>query len=219
MHKNLLLLSNFSFLFNSTRKNSLNFLIYPNKNAPFVAEDNIVVGNVCFYGATGGKAFIRGIAGERFCVRNSGVEAVVEGIGDHGCEYMTGGKIIVLGSTGVNFGAGMSGGMAYIYDIDGDFSSKCNMEMIDLTIVEDEVESLELKKSIEQHRKQTGSIRANEILENWESSLKKFIKVIPTDFKRMLDYIEKAKATNNYKTEAEVIDAAFDMHIANLAGK
>ncbi|MFL2859877.1 MAG: glutamate synthase large subunit [Pontiellaceae bacterium] len=193
--------------------------IYPNKNAPFIAEDNIVVGNVCFYGATGGKAFIRGIAGERFCVRNSGVEAVVEGIGDHGCEYMTGGKIIVLGSTGVNFGAGMSGGMAYIYDIDGDFSSKCNMEMIDLTIVEDEVESLELKKSIEQHRKQTGSIRANEILENWESSLKKFIKVIPTDFKRMLDYIEKAKATNNYKTEAEVIDAAFDMHIANLAGK
>ena len=192
--------------------------IYPNKRAPFVAEDNIVVGNVCFYGATNGRAFIRGMAGERFCVRNSGVEAVVEGIGDHGCEYMTGGKVIVLGSTGVNFGAGMSGGIAYIYDINGDFETKCNMEMIELEKLSDHGKE-ELKDLITEHRTRTGSDRAEKILEDWEINSNKFIKVIPTDYKRMMSYIEKAKATKQFKTDAEIVDAAFDMHIANLSGK
>ena len=192
--------------------------IYPNKQAPFIAEDNIVVGNVCFYGATNGRAFIRGMAGERFCVRNSGVEAVVEGIGDHGCEYMTGGKVIVLGSTGVNFGAGMSGGIAYIYDIDGDFETKCNMEMIELEKLSDHGKE-ELKDIIIEHKTRTDSERAEEILKDWEINSNKFIKVIPSDYKRMMSYIEKAKATNQFKTDAEIVDAAFDMHIANLAGK
>ena len=191
--------------------------IYPNKNAPFVAEENILVGNVCFYGATGGKAFIRGVAGERFCVRNSGVAAVVEGIGDHGCEYMTGGTVTILGRTGINFGAGMSGGIAYVYDIDGDFSTKCNMEMIELESIDDHDEQIALKDVIKDHYERTGSNRALEILESWEMNITRFIKVIPTDYKRMLGYIERARETEKYGTEEEIVDAAFDMHLANLS--
>jgi len=191
--------------------------IYPNKGAQFAAEENIVVGNVCFYGATGGKAYIRGVAGERFCVRNSGAEVVVEGIGDHGCEYMTGGKAIVLGKTGRNFGAGMSGGVAYVYDVNGDFASKCNMEMIELEKVHATSEVDELKAMVEAHQLKTGSTVAAGLLENWDAALEKFVKVIPTDYKRMLTYIEQARETEEYETEAEIIDAAFDMHIANLS--
>ena len=191
--------------------------IYPNKNAPFVAEENILVGNVCFYGATGGKAFIRGVAGERFCVRNSGVAAVVEGIGDHGCEYMTGGTVTILGRTGINFGAGMSGGIAYVYDIDGDFSTKCNMEMIELESIDDHDEQIALKDVIKDHYERTGSNRALEILESWEMNITRFIKVIPTDYKRMLGYIQRARETEKYGTEEEIVDAAFDMHLANLS--
>ncbi|MDF7825773.1 glutamate synthase large subunit [Pontiellaceae bacterium B12227] len=190
--------------------------VYPSKGAQFVAEDNILVGNVCFYGATGGKAFIRGVAGERFCVRNSGVEVVVEGIGDHGCEYMTGGKAIILGKTGQNFGAGMSGGVAYVYDEAGDFANKCNMEMIELERVHATKEIAELKGFIEAHQLKTGSTVAAAMLADWDASLAKFVKVIPTDYKRMLGFIEKARETGEYETEEQIIDAAFDMHIAAL---
>ncbi len=190
--------------------------IYPDKGAQFVAEENILVGNVCFYGATGGKAFIRGVAGERFCVRNSGAEVVVEGIGDHGCEYMTGGKAVILGRTGINFGAGMSGGIAYVYDADGSFADKCNMEMIELEKVHANDDIADLKSMIETHQLKTGSTVAADMLADWDTTLNKFVKVIPTDYKRMLDFIERARLTEEYETEEEIIDAAFDMHIADL---
>ncbi|MBL7016012.1 MAG: glutamate synthase large subunit [Kiritimatiellales bacterium] len=190
--------------------------IYPNKKATFVAEDNILVGNVCFYGATNGKAYIRGVAGERFCVRNSGAQVVVEGIGDHGCEYMTGGLTVILGKTGRNFGAGMSGGVAYVYDADGDFDGKCNMEMIELEKVHATKDIDELKAMIEMHQVKTGSPVAAGMLENWDETLAKFVKVIPTDYKRMLSFIEQARETGEYETEEQIIDAAFDMHIAAL---
>lgn len=191
--------------------------IYPSKRAPFVAEENIVVGNVCFYGATGGRAFIRGVAGERFCVRNSGVDAVVEGIGDHGCEYMTGGLVTVLGQTGINFGAGMSGGIAYVYDLDGTFASKCNMEMIELEQISDLVEIKALHARVVEHQQRTGSTRAAHLLERWDEQVARFVKVIPSDYKRMLGYITQARESGSCQTEEEVVDAAFDMHLANLA--
>ncbi|WP_235934319.1 glutamate synthase large subunit [Sunxiuqinia indica] len=190
--------------------------IYPAKGVQFIPEQNIIVGNVCFYGATGGKAYIRGVAGERFCVRNSGAEVVVEGIGDHGCEYMTGGKTVVLGKTGRNFGAGMSGGIAYVLDADGTFPELCNMEMIELNRVEDENEQQELKEMIEKHLEKTGSSVAEFILSDWKYSVSKFVKVIPTDYKRMLTYIDKARSLGKYEKESDIIDAAFDMHIADM---
>lgn len=191
--------------------------LYPNKKVPFKPEEQIIVGNVCFYGATNGKSFIRGVAGERFCVRNSGAAVVVEGIGDHGCEYMTGGKTVVLGPTGKNFGAGMSGGVAYVYDPEGVFPENCNMEMIELEKLDNEQEISELKSMINEHITKTGSTVGEAIIKDWDNSLGKFIKVIPTDYKRMLSYIEKARATGKYKTEEEIVDAAFDMHLANLS--
>jgi glutamate synthase (NADPH/NADH) large chain len=190
--------------------------IYPNKGVQFVPEQNIIVGNVCFYGATGGTAYIRGVAGERFCVRNSGAKVVVEGIGDHGCEYMTGGIAGILGPTGRNIGAGMSGGVAYVYDADGDFSHRCNMEMIELEKVETAEDVETLRRMVETHLEKTGSTVAAAMLEDWNNALAKFVKVIPTDYKRMLGYIEQARRSGKYKTEAEIVDAAFDMHIANL---
>jgi glutamate synthase (NADPH/NADH) large chain len=189
-------------------------VIYPNKLAKFVAEENILVGNVCFYGATSGKAYIRGVAGERFCVRNSGAEVVVEGIGDHGCEYMTGGKAIILGKTGRNFGAGMSGGTAYVYDADGDFADRCNMEMIGLEKVHAIDEVAALKEMIATHQLKTGSTVAAGLLENWEQSLEKFVKVLPKDYKRMLEFIEEVRASGNFDTEEEIVDAAFELSIA-----
>ena len=189
--------------------------IYPNKQAQFVPEKNIIVGNVCFYGATGGEAYIRGVAGERFCVRNSGANVVVEGIGDHGCEYMTGGKAIILGKTGRNFGAGMSGGVAYVLDADGTFPAQCNMEMIGLEKVEAPEEQAELKAMIEKHLAKTGSAVAEYILSDWDYSLSKFVKVLPTDYKRMLGFIEKARNSGKYEKESDIIDAAFDMSLAS----
>ena len=188
--------------------------IYPDKGATFVAEENILVGNVCFYGATAGRAYIRGVAGERFCVRNSGAEVVVEAIGDHGCEYMTGGKVIILGATGKNFGAGMSGGTAYVYDADGDFSSKCNTEMLELEKVQVAADIAGLKKMIEMHQLKTGSAVAAKLLAHWDDTLSKFVKVIPTNYKRMLGFIERVRETGEYESEAEIIDAAFEMSIA-----
>ncbi|MAI07170.1 MAG: glutamate synthase large subunit [Alphaproteobacteria bacterium TMED87] len=166
-------------------------IIYPPKNSTFNAEENIIIGNVVLYGATGGKCFFRGQAAERFCVRNSGAVAVVEGVGDHGCEYMTGGKVIILGNTGRNFAAGMSGGIAYIFDEDKDFSSKCNMEMVILEKLNIDNEIIELKEIIKQHADLTGSTVAIKLLNNWEQSISKFIKVLPIDYKRFLESEDK----------------------------
>ena len=156
------------------------------ETADFKADENIIVGNVCFYGATKGKAFINGMAGERFCVRNSGITAVVEGVGDHGCEYMTGGKVVVIGRTGRNFAAGMSGGIAYVYDPDKNFRNwRCNLEMVELESMSEE-ESLEIFGLIKDHYYATDSSKAMSILKNWEEEQKSFVKVMPTEYKRAL---------------------------------
>jgi glutamate synthase (NADPH/NADH) large chain len=164
-------------------------VVYPPKESTFIPEENILIGNVAFYGATSGSAYIRGKAGERFAVRNSGVDAVVEGVGDHGCEYMTGGRVVILGDTGRNFAAGMSGGIAYVYDVKGTFASLCNKEMVDLDPVENG-DSEELKQMIQNHFEYTGSTVAKFILDDFENQLKNFVKVFPSDYKKVL----KAKA-------------------------
>ena len=160
-------------------------IIYPPKRASFTAEENIIIGNVAFYGATSGEAFIRGKAGERFCVRNSGVNAVVESVGDHGCEYMTGGRVVVLGDTGRNFAAGMSGGIAYVYDVKGKFADNCNKEMVDLDPLDDEDAQI-LQQMISKHFNFTESTVAKFILDDFENQLKNFIKVFPKDYKKAL---------------------------------
>lgn len=161
--------------------------------ADFIAEENIITGNVSFYGAVSGEAYINGIAGERFAVRNSGVTTVVEGVGDHGCEYMTGGKVVVLGKTGRNFAAGMSGGIAFIYDKDKTFEKiSCNPEMVDLVDLTKE-DRAELKALIEKHQEYTDSALATRLLGNWENEIKNFIKVFPTDYKIALERIEREK--------------------------
>jgi glutamate synthase (NADPH/NADH) large chain len=160
--------------------------IYPPKGSQFKPEENILIGNVCLYGATSGEAYFRGVAAERFCVRNSGASAVVEGIGDHGCEYMTGGRVVVLGKTGRNFGAGMSGGIAYVWDKDKSFEALCNAETFELEAIETREDEQELKTLIENHLKHTGSTVADDILANWQSELGNFVKVMPTDYKRVL---------------------------------
>ena len=167
--------------------------IYPPRSSKFSPEENIIAGNVCLYGATGGKAFFRGHAAERFCVRNSGAYAVIEGVGDHGCEYMTGGRAVILGSTGRNFAAGMSGGAAYIWDPENEFPPKCNMEMVELEKVTDDEDIEELQSLIEEHGKLTGSTVANGILDDWENALNDFVKVMPTDYKRVLEERKKAE--------------------------
>jgi glutamate synthase (NADPH/NADH) large chain len=160
-------------------------IVYPDRKATFKAEENMAVGNVSFYGATSGEAYIRGMAGERFCVRNSGARVVVEGIGDHGCEYMTGGITVVLGETGQNFAAGMSGGLAFIYDKNNSFGVKCNKEMVDLdSLMKDDLDIL--KAMTEKHQRVTGSIVAERVLNDWENESKHFVKVFPTDYKRIL---------------------------------
>jgi glutamate synthase (NADPH/NADH) large chain len=160
-------------------------IVYPDKNASFVPENNILIGNVAFYGATSGTAYIRGKAGERFAVRNSGASVVVEGIGDHGCEYMTGGLAVILGPTGRNFAAGMSGGIAYVYNVQNDFESLCNKEMVDLDPVGTE-DIPELQKMIQAHFDKTGSSVAKFILSDLDNQLKHFIKVFPRDYKKVL---------------------------------
>ncbi|MBV1883414.1 MAG: glutamate synthase large subunit [Pseudomonadales bacterium] len=167
-------------------------IVYPPKVSTFAAEDNILIGNVVLYGATAGEAFFRGIAAERFCVRNSGASTVIEGIGDHGCEYMTGGRVVVLGKTGRNFAAGMSGGIAYIFDEEASFAKSCNFGMVELEKVIDDEDVAELKTLIEKHAKFTGSVVAERVLNDWEGSLAKFVKVMPTDYKRVL--LERASA-------------------------
>ena len=168
-------------------------IVVPPKESTFKANENVIIGNVAFYGAVTGEAYINGMAGERFCVRNSGIKAVVEGIGQHGCEYMTGGRVAILGETGRNFGAGMSGGVAYVYNY-GDFESKCNKELILIESMTDEKDIAELKEMIENHVKYTGSERGKYLLENLDEEIKNFVKVIPIAYKEMIEEIEKAKA-------------------------
>jgi glutamate synthase (NADPH/NADH) large chain len=181
-------------------------IVRPNTEFRGWAVDNIIVGNTVLYGAISGEAFFNGVAGERFAVRNSGATAVVEGVGDHGCEYMTGGIVLVIGETGRNFAAGMSGGVAYVYDPDGDFEKKCNTAMVALDRVvvskeqgpastwhsqtrngERETDEAILKRLIERHFKHTGSTRARFLLDDWAAARGKFVKVFPTDYKRALE--------------------------------
>ncbi|TOI01292.1 glutamate synthase subunit alpha, partial [Vibrio parahaemolyticus] len=180
-------------------------VLYPDAKSSIVAEDNIVVGNVCFYGATSGESFIRGMAGERFCVRNSGAKVVVEGVGDHGCEYMTGGAAIILGSTGRNFAAGMSGGVAYVWDKSGDFESKLNPELVDLDPIEQEDKNL-LLDMLTKHVQFTGSEVAQSFLDNFEASLASMVKVMPRDYKAVLQKrkAEEAQSQGN-ETQAEAV--------------
>jgi glutamate synthase (NADPH/NADH) large chain len=159
----------------------------------FVAEDNVIAGNVILYGATGGEMFLRGVVGERFCVRNSGATAVVEGVGDHGCEYMTGGRAVVLGPTGRNFGAGMSGGVAYVYDADDTFVQRLNFEMVDLERL-DELDQEWLRDTIRTHHKETDSPVAEKILKQWHTEVRSFRKVMPKDYRRVLDAIAEAES-------------------------
>jgi glutamate synthase (NADPH) large chain len=186
-------------------------IVRPNNSFRGASHENIIVGNTVLYGAIAGSAFFSGVAGERFAVRNSGAACVVEGTGDHGCEYMTGGTVVVLGATGRNFAAGMSGGVAYVYDPAGQFEPRCNTTMVTLSHVTSEKEQTDavwhavnfdaepasdeanLKSLIEQHFKFTGSERAREILDNWNVTIKSFVKVMPTDYRKVLE--ERLRAT------------------------
>ena len=172
-------------------------IVYPPTSSTFKAENNILVGNTVLYGATSGEVFFRGIAGERFAVRNSGADAVVEGVGDHGCEYMTGGKVIVLGGSGKNFAAGMSGGIAYVLDEKGIFEGNCNTEMVDLESVDETEEKIWLRETIERHQQYTGSQRADNLLKNWDEVLAKFVKVMPIEYKAVLEKLQKISVDYN----------------------
>jgi glutamate synthase (NADPH/NADH) large chain len=168
-------------------------IIYPPKEAGFIPEKNILIGNVALYGATSGEAYFRGIAAERFCVRNSGATAVIEGVGDHGLEYMTGGKAVVLGPTGRNFAAGMSGGVAYVWDPQDAFLVNCNLEMVELEKVTEAADEEELRTLIENHLRYTGSAVAKKILDRWSTAVTQFHKVMPVDYKRALKEMAAAK--------------------------
>ena len=179
-------------------------IVYPPKNVTYDRSENILIGNVAFYGATGGRAFINGVAGERFCVRNSGAVAVVEGVGDHGCEYMTGGTVVVLGKTGKNFAAGMSGGIAYVLDEDWDFYQRANKDMVTLESVEHKYDVSLLKDLIREHVEATGSPRGKEILENFGEYLPKFKKVLPHDYDKMLRLIAKMEEKGEDSEQAQI---------------
>jgi glutamate synthase (ferredoxin) len=182
-------------------------VVYPPRRSTFVAEDNIVVGNVALYGATSGEAYFRGLAGERFAVRNSGAYAVVEGVGDHGCEYMTGGRVVVLGPTGRNFAAGMSGGMAYVFDPSGRFPRRCNTDMVDLERL-DADEDLELvRRLVQNHVTLTGSRVGERVLTDWDDMVKTFVKVMPRDFRRVLEAQARAAAAGRTASAEELTGA------------
>ncbi|MEL7833700.1 glutamate synthase large subunit [Fodinibius sp. Rm-B-1B1-1] len=179
-------------------------ILYPPENSRFDPAKNIIVGNVSFYGATSGQAYIRGKAGERFCVRNSGLHAVVESVGDHACEYMTGGRVVILGETGRNFAAGMSGGIAYILDSNGTFHERCNTEMVELTDLRDEDEIDEVYEMIRRHAEYTDSHRGWKVLAKWQEMIPHFVKVLPKDYKKMQESINKAKKNGLDQKEAEM---------------
>jgi glutamate synthase (NADPH/NADH) large chain len=183
--------------------------IFPDRTAQLVAEDNIIAGNVALYGATGGEAYFRGVVGERFCVRNSGATAVVEGVGDHGCEYMTGGRVVVLGPTGRNFGAGMSGGVAYVHDPQRTFGSLVNYELVELEPI-DEADREWLRATVEAHKVATGSQLADRLLEQWESEVQAFRKVMPKDYRRVLSVLEEAarRGLSQEDTDRMVMESA-----------
>ncbi|MFC1570306.1 glutamate synthase-related protein, partial [Candidatus Omnitrophota bacterium] len=161
-------------------------IIYPGTKSTYSSSENIIVGNTCFYGAISGEAYIRGLAGERFCIRNSGIYAVVEGVGDHGCEYMTGGRVVILGRTGKNFAAGMSGGIAYVYDVSGDFRDRCNMKMVELEELNEE-DRTTVYNLVNNHYKYTASSVAKNVIDKFTKEIGKFIKVIPVEYKRVLE--------------------------------
>jgi glutamate synthase (ferredoxin) len=182
-------------------------IVLPPRAATFVAEENIIIGNVALYGATAGEAYVRGVAGERFAVRNSGVHAVVEAVGDHGCEYMTGGRVVVLGRAGRNFAAGMSGGVAYVLDVDGDFKRRCNLGMVDLEPL-DQAADIELCQDlIGRHVRHTGSTYAADLLAGWIDVQPRFVKVMPRDYKRVLLAERRARAEGRDPTFAELVGA------------
>ncbi len=176
-------------------------VVRPSPEATFVPENNIIIGNVAMYGATGGEVFIRGLAGERFCVRNSGVHAVVEGVGDHGCEYMTNGTVVVLGKTGRNCAAGMSGGIAFVYDQEGDFEVRFNPGLADLESVSDPEDIATLRRMIEKHWAHTGSGPAKNILDDWGQALPRFKKIMPRDYRRVLEERERREREDNRNPE------------------
>ena len=186
-------------------------IVYPPRGSTFAAEENIIIGNVALYGATSGELFARGVAGERFAVRNSGACAVVEGVGDHGCEYMTGGRVVVLGATGRNFAAGMSGGIAYVLDETGGFRAHCNLELVTLERLEDADEIEEIWKLIQRHQTYTHSERAARILERWKESVRKFVKVLPQDYARVLKSLRRMQGQGLSGDEA--IMAAFQENV------
>ena len=190
-------------------------IVYPPKGSTFVAEENVIIGNVAFYGATAGEAYIRGLAGERFCVRNSGVNAVVEAIGDHGCEYMTGGRVVILGPTGKNFAAGMSGGVAYVLDEQGDFAQRVNPEMVKLFKLEDDEEIELVHALVKKHAEYTKSDRAWKVLALWEQMAPKFVKVYPNDYRRVIETQKRYKAQG--LADEEAIMAAFEENAHDLA--
>ncbi|MDZ4693684.1 MAG: glutamate synthase large subunit [Deltaproteobacteria bacterium] len=190
-------------------------VVFPPREATFAAEDNVIVGNVALYGATGGEAYLRGMAGERFCVRNSGVDAVVEGVGDHGCEYMTGGRVVILGQTGRNFAAGMSGGIAYILDESRDFASRCNMEMVAVEPLSGAEEIELVQGMLARHVKYTQSERAKTILAGWQEWKKLFVRVIPHDYRNMLAAQAEMRKLGLSPEEAEL--AAFEQNLSKPA--
>jgi glutamate synthase (NADPH/NADH) large chain len=175
-------------------------IVYPSSKSTFVAEDNILVGNVCLYGATGGEAFFRGRAAERFAVRNSGAVAVIEGVGDHGCEYMTGGRVVILGRTGRNFAAGMSGGIAYVWNRDGNFALRCNLATVALEQIETDQERQEVRDMIDRHYGHTGSQLAKQALNDWETFLAQCVKVMPIDYKRVLEQMAGSTSASSLDT-------------------
>jgi glutamate synthase (ferredoxin) len=190
-------------------------IIHPSPQATFEPTDNIIVGNVALYGATGGEVFIDGMAGERFAVRNSGVDTVVDAVGDHGCEYMTGGRVVVLGRAGRNFGAGMSGGVAYVYDEAGDFPSRINLQMVGVQKLDDAEEIAAVRALVEKHQAATGSKRAQALLADWNRTVARFVKVMPKDYQRVLTAMKRAHE-QGLSGDAAVM-AAFEENARDLS--
>jgi glutamate synthase (ferredoxin) len=190
-------------------------IVFPPMRSTFVPEENIIIGNVALYGATAGEAYIRGMAGERFAVRNSGAEAVVESVGDHGCEYMTGGRVVVLGPTGRNFAAGMSGGVAYVLDEAGDFARRCNLQMVALEKLDDADETELVWKMIQRHQAYTQSALAARVLASWRQVVPKFVKVMPKDYKRVLQSLKRMEQSG--LTGEQAIMAAFEENAHDAA--
>jgi glutamate synthase (ferredoxin) len=190
-------------------------VVFPPRGSTFKAEESVIIGNVAFYGATSGEAYVSGMAGERFCVRNSGLHAVVEAVGDHGCEYMTGGCVVVLGRTGRNFAAGMSGGIAYVLDEKGDFPARCNTDMVGLHPLEGSNEVKLVRDMIRRHVERTQSRKGSEVLERWAEMVPRFVKVYPNDYRRVVE--AQKELTRSGLSKEAVAMAAFEENAHDLA--